>query len=369
MLFSLRSLQIVSLLGCGIGVPLAAAQETTPPTAEQPNTQKAADIGELIKQLDADEFPARQEASQRLAAAGEKAVPELEKATSGESREAAMRAFDILKSHFEKGSPAARDASKAALERLAKADLGSTSRRASEILTPPNPATPNNAPVPGIVGGPIGLRMAVVRAIAGGAGGGVETRVKVENGVKTTEVKDKERQVKIVDDPDKGITMEVTETKDGKEETKKYAAKNADELKTKEPDAHKLFEQYTAKGGAIRFAVAPGFAPAAVPRLAPAIAPPRRVMPAAPPVPGIPIPVPGFPVPAIEIVPAAPLPPALPAKERQEAIDELDKSLQAAEASLKEAFKNAGDDEQAKKAQARLDEVRKQLEKLRESLK
>lgn len=349
MSFSLRSLKIVSLLGCGIGLPLAAAQETTPgaiekPAAEQP--AQPADLAALIKQLDADEFSARQEASQRLAAAGEKAVPELEKATGGESREAAMRAFDILKGHFEKGSPAARDAAKAALERLAKADLGSTSRRASEILTPPAKPATANAPVPGMIAGPVGLRIAVARAVAIGGGGGVETRVKVENGVKTTEVKDKDRQVKIVDDPDKGITMEVTEKKDGKEETKKYEAKNAEELKTKEPEAHKIFEQYTEKGGVIKFGVAPGFAPGgAVPRLVPAIAP-RRLAPA---------------------IPVAP--PALPATEKLEQIDELDKSIQAAEASLKDAFKNAGDNEQAKKAQARLEEVRKQLEKLRESLK
>ena len=41
------------------------------------------------------------------------------------------------------------------------------------------------------------------------------------------------------------IQLEVTETKDGKEETKKYEAKNAEELKTKHPEAHKLYDEYS----------------------------------------------------------------------------------------------------------------------------
>ncbi|QDU26839.1 hypothetical protein ETAA8_19220 [Anatilimnocola aggregata] len=349
---------------CCLTLPTGHAQEAAPPAADKPAA--ATDIAELIKQLDAEEFTARQDASQRLAAAGEQAVPALEKATSGESREASMRAFDILKNHFEKGAPAAKDAAKAALERLAKADLGSASRRASEILTPPQqPATPN-ANVRGFAG-PVGLRIAVARAVAvGGAGGGITTSVKIENGVKTTEVKDKDRQVKIVDDPEKGLQLEVTETKDGKSETKKYEAKNAEELKTKQPEAHKIYEQYAQKDVAIKFGAI------GVGGLAPAIAPRRIVpaLPAAPGAPGIPIPVGGIP---FDLVPAAPVPVPAPVpnpdKAQLESIDALDKSIQAAEASLKEAFKDAADNEQLKQAQARLDEARKQLEKLRQALK
>lgn len=43
--------------------------------------------------------------------------------------------------------------------------------------------------------------------------------------------------------------MEVSEKKDGKETTHKYAAKTADELKKKHPDAHELYEKYAKQAG------------------------------------------------------------------------------------------------------------------------
>jgi exonuclease VII small subunit len=64
------------------------------------------------------------------------------------------------------------------------------------------------------------------------------------NGVKQIEAEEGNRKVKIKDDPNNGIEMEVTETKDGKEATQKYQAKNAEELKKNHPEAHKIYEQY-----------------------------------------------------------------------------------------------------------------------------
>jgi hypothetical protein len=338
----------------------ATAQETS--EAQKPAAAEAAkqpDIATLIKQLDADEYNERQSASAKLAAAGENAVPALEKAASSDSREMSMRAFDILKGHFDKGTPTVKHAAKQALERISKSDLGGASRRAAEALAPPTANIPNNparnarvlpfAPAPG------GIRIAGARVViaAGAVGGGVETKIKVENGVKTTEVKDKDRQVKIVDDPDKGLQLEVTETKDGKETTQKYEAKNADELKTKHAEAHKIYEQYSQKGAEIKIGGF-GFAPA--------------------------VPLPIGPVPAIapaRLVPVAPaLPPmAVPAEiapptKKPDAFEGLDKAIQEAEASLKEALKQSGgDSEQLKRAQLRLEEVRKQLEQLRSAQK
>ena len=42
-----------------------------------------------------------------------------------------------------------------------------------------------------------------------------------------------------------GSKVEITETKDGKPVTRKFEAKNADELKKKHPEAHKLYQQYS----------------------------------------------------------------------------------------------------------------------------
>src|SRR5687767_14924272 len=91
-----------------------AAQESEAKKSESP------DVPALIKQLDADDFAARQDASQRLIAAGEAALPAVEKAVQSESREVATRAFDILKTHVDKGSPGLKDASKQALDRISK---------------------------------------------------------------------------------------------------------------------------------------------------------------------------------------------------------------------------------------------------------
>ncbi len=343
----------VIALSAGWGWP-ASAQEAAPPTTEK-STAAAADFDSLIKQLDAEDFAARQEASQRLAAAGEQAIPVLEKATSSDSRETSVRAFDILKGHFDKGAPGVKDSAKLALERIAKADAGSASRRATEILTPPVVTPPVNGRVGGV---PIagGIRIAGARImVAGGAiGGGVESKIKIEDGVRTTEVKDKDRQVKIVDDPAKGLQLEVTETKDGKETTQKYEAKNAEELKTKNPEAHKIFEQYSQKGAEIKiggFRLVPGAVP-----FAPGILPPRAI-PAIPLIPGIPVPLP------IEIAPAG------AAKEQLKVIELLEKAIADAEASLKQAIKDSGDNEQLKKAQQRLEDARKQVEQLRSTLK
>lgn len=331
----------------------AIAQEAAPaakPAAVADDKQ----IADLLKQLDAEEFDARQKASKDLAELGEKAVSALEKATASDSSEVSMRSFDILRGHFEKGTAGVKDSAKQALERIAKADQGPASKRAGEILNPPAPSVTPVRPGLGrafpVPAG--GIRIAGARVVIAGAaaGGGVETKIKIEDGVKTTEVKDKDRQVKIVDDEGKSLTLEVTETKDGKETTQKYEAKNAEDLKAKHAEAFKIYEQYAAKGGEFKIGgigAVPGFAPAVPLPIAP------RILPA--PVPG----VPAVPVPA----------PELPAKKSLEGFEQLEKSLQEMEAHLKEAAKLGGDAETLKKAQERLDEARKQLEKIRSSLK
>ena len=345
---------VVALILVVISTGFVCGQEASEPpktAAKEP----AIDIAQLIKQLDAEEFSERQAASAKLAEAGESAIPALEKAATGDSREAAMRAFEILKGHFDKSATPVKDAAKQALERLSKSDSGAASRRATEALTPPNPANPpgvRGAFAPGVPGG-IRIGRARIVIAAGAGGGGTETKIRIEDGVKTTEVKDKDRKVKIVDDPAKGLQLEVTETKDGKEETKKYEAKNAEELKTKNAEAHKIYEEYSAKGGEIKiggFGAIPGIpgVPLPIAPVRPAL-PPRIAIPEVPPVP----------------TPPTPIEPA----KKIEGLEALEKAIQQAEASLKEAIKQSGDSEQLKQAQQRLDEVRKQLEQLRDAKK
>jgi hypothetical protein len=254
--------------------------------AQESRSAISPEVEKLIRQLDADDFADRTSASEQLAKLGQEAVPALEAGVSSASPETAMRSFALLQELFEKGNEAAKSAAKAALERLAKGD-GRVSLQAKNLLTPPQPpADPNQA---GIVAG-IGIargrillgrgglaRVAIPVEMAPRAIAAAEVHVARSistsigpDGVKTINVDDNGKKIRIVDDPKKGIEGEYTETKDGKETTQKFAAKDADELKTKHPEAHKLYLQF-AKGEVVR---AEAIAVAGLgPRAAAAVAP------------------------------------------------------------------------------------------------
>ena len=243
------------------------ADETVPASEER--------IAELIERLDAPRFGDRQAAQQELADAGKSALPALERAAASENRETAGRAVEVLEQHFQGDNDALKSAAKESLERLAKHDSESVARRAKDILSPPQPESPQ-PDVPRIPR----LRLGGARIqiqVGGNAGGNVKSlTVKDVNGVKEIEAKEGGSKVKIVDDPAKGIEVEVTETKDGKETTKKYEAKNADELKTKHPEAYKLYEEFSKPPEVPQIpGIPPGVVP--VPGGAPAAGGARRI--------------------------------------------------------------------------------------------
>lgn len=255
------------------GAALAAAQE--PPVAE------------LIKKLEAENFAERQAASDELVKRGKAALPALAEAARSESAETVTRSLDILRQQLEDKDTELQAAAKDALEKLAKGE-GAAARRAAEMLKPKATAAPQQA-VPMAIPLAPGIRVfggggAIRIAAAAADGGGRKVSMKEVDGVKEIDVVEGDRTIKINDDPAKGIKVQVTEKKDGKEETKQYEAKSAAELKEKHPAAHKLYEEYKSGGIAIRFEALPvlpalpgGFAPAPVP----AIAPPVRAVPPA----------------------------------------------------------------------------------------
>jgi hypothetical protein len=231
----------------------ARADDETPKAAaadNQPAAESTADdVAELIKQLDDNRFSQRQAASRKLFAAGKSAIPALAEAAAGNSREVTTRAIDVLKSHLQNGDEASIAAAKEALDKIAQSDNPTAARAAEEALRPKEEP---NAQVPGFPGGGIQIQggqiQIQVQAIAGG--NGKRTSIKIINGVKEIDAQDNDRKVKIIDDPNNGIKIEVTEkNKEGKEETKKYEAKNADELKKNHPDAHKIYEEYSKQQG------------------------------------------------------------------------------------------------------------------------
>jgi hypothetical protein len=305
------------------------------PEAADAKAASAAEIDKLMEQLDSNRFNERQAAQQKLAEIGKAAFPALEKGTQNVSREVAVRSLDILKGQFQGGDEGTKAAAKEVLERLSKNNDATLAKRAGEILDPPKPAA--QVP-PGIVPGRI--------QIVGGAGGNFKkVSIKDVNGVKEIEAEENGKKVKINDDPAKGIKLEVTETKDGKETTQKYEAKDAAELKTKHPEAHKLYEEYSKQPAGIQLRIG-GFPGGAVP--------------------------PGFP--GIPAIPGAPVRAKIPRikilrpDELEAANNSADSALKELESALKTLKDAKAGGEELKKAQEQLEAAKKQVEELKAKL-
>jgi len=226
-------------------------------------------VRDLVRQLDADEFSQREDASRRLAELGAEAIPDLAKAAQGSSPEASARAFAILKKFISGDNPAVQGAAREALSGIAAQReaakknnddaLASAAAKAQEILGQsqaryagqPSVALP--APAPGM----LPPRILLPGRIPGHRVVGNRISVRVVDGTREVEAEEnqddgRKRNVKIVSDPKSGIRMEVTTTKDGKPVTEKYAAKDAESLKKDHPEAHKIYEQYNGAGGAVQ---------------------------------------------------------------------------------------------------------------------
>ena len=87
------------------------------------------------------------------------------------------------------------------------------------------------------------------------AGAGLTRQVRVVNGVTEIEVREAGRKIRINEDPNNGIKIEVSETKDGKETKRTYAAKNAEELKKNHPEGHQLYEKHAKQQGVFQIQV------------------------------------------------------------------------------------------------------------------
>lgn len=213
-----------------------AAEEPAPADAPSP-----AEIATLVEQLDADSFAERQAATDKLGEIGKPAVEALEKAAVGDSLEVIVRAIDILKDLMDADDTATQEAAKAALEQVSGSDRAAAARRAADAL---KEAEAKRAPVANRLGGRIQIAGVAIN-------GARRINVRTVDGVKTIEVEEADRKIKITEDPKDGIKMEVTSKKDGKDVTDKYEAKNAEELKKQHPEAYKIYAQHKQAGGGI----------------------------------------------------------------------------------------------------------------------
>jgi hypothetical protein len=231
----------------------APAKEEAAAAGDQPAGPEQ--ISELIKQLNDDRFAARQDATRKLTQLGKDVVAPLAKAAQGDELEVTTRAFSIFEKLLNGNDAEASTAVRAALKELAESENEVASTRAGKLLAKAAdaPKTPRQGIGRGIFGGPIQLGgnaqiQIQVQAINGQ--GVKKVRIKNVNGAKDITVEEGGKKVQIKETPNAGIKVEVTEkNKDGKEETKKYEAKNAAELKKKHPEAHKLYEKYSKNNG------------------------------------------------------------------------------------------------------------------------
>ncbi len=206
------SVAVVVGLSCWTarGADEPAKTATAGKAAEGGKAPSTEQIAKLVEQLDADRYADRQAASEKLATIGKPAIAALSKAAVGESAEVTIRAIGLLGKFLESSDQETNRAAKATLETIAKSDRQAAARRAQELIKPPATETP----APGGNGIAMGQIQFQVHAIGVGAGGSRKS-MKVVNGVKEIEVEEGGKKVKITDDPQQGIKIEVTSMENG----------------------------------------------------------------------------------------------------------------------------------------------------------
>jgi hypothetical protein len=257
----------------------AVAGENAPATPNQPPEKgtkpavAAESIAQLIEQLDSAKFKDRQKATEKLAVKGKEAIPALEKAAATGNLEVSSRATTLLGGMLKSTDQATAQAAEKSLQKLAGGESPSASRKAKSILEEKNGPKQNDQDVfgpgggiviPGgvIPGGGFGGRIIINggQLNIGGGPGMRSVSVSNVNGVKEIEVSEDGRKIKIQDDPANGIKIESTEKENGKETTKKYEAKNADDLKKNQPAGYEIYKKYVGEqqGNAVQFNIQGG---------------------------------------------------------------------------------------------------------------
>jgi len=275
--------------------PLTLQADGPVPTAEvkaPAATATTAEIAELVKQLDADDFKERQLASEKLSALGKQAIPALSEAAQSTQLELMSQALGILRGFYQDNNAELKAVAKEALEKVAAGTNPNAAQRAKDLLAPPKDNGSNDPNQGNIIAGN-GRGQIIINGAGGigriqiggmpiqiGAGAKVFSKsVSNANGVKTTKVKQDGVEIEITEAKEE-ITVKKTEN--GK--TEEYKAKDADELKKKHPAGHELFEKHAgdknAAGGAINLQIGGNIQ--AVPL-------PAQIMPAIPLQPAIPV--------------------------------------------------------------------------------
>lgn len=235
-----------------LAVAAAVTGETTEKTAETDSATPEAtapDIAQWVKDMDSDTFTVREQAVARLTQAGKAAVGPVAKAAKGDSLEVTTRAIKVLKNLMGATDAPAKAAAITALEKLAKDENHPAGHMAWQALQPRKGPGRGRGIGTGRIF--IGGNVVVGNVVAVGPG-----RVRIAftnvNGDKSIDVTENGKKIKITENKG-GITVTVTDPPQGdkKPKPKQYKAANADELRKKHPEAHKLYEKYAKGRGAV----------------------------------------------------------------------------------------------------------------------
>ncbi len=210
----------------------------------------SAKVDEWIEQLESNRFAIRNRAMQELQRSGLAVIDEVEAIASSGSTEAADRAFEVLKRHHQSSDNALQIAAKEKLKRIAETPDHPKAKQAAEVLdpAPKNSANrPNFRPFPNILPG--NMQIQIQQQMR--AGNGKTTRVRIVNGKKDVTVEENGTKIQVTEDAN-GIKVERTDAK-GKKEKKQY--KDLDELKKKDPEARKVFDEAGVAGNRIQLQI------------------------------------------------------------------------------------------------------------------
>jgi hypothetical protein len=192
----------------------------------------------------------------------------LEATAAAGSRESAVRAFEILKRHFQSGGAELKSPAAEALQRLADSQSFTTAQRARDVLNPP--------PVPTLAVPPQQPQPRFNNFGGFGANGFGFRQVSVSNlnGSRIIEIDERERNIKMETPPRGPIQVTVTDKQNRRNAVRTIEARDLDDLKRKDPEFGRLYEQYQGGAQAQAGALIPGMP---LPfGFAPALPPPAR---------------------------------------------------------------------------------------------
>jgi hypothetical protein len=186
---------------------------------------ETAQIEQWVEQLGSRNLNERRDAIEKLADTDAKAVPSLKKGIEAGNPDSVRSGTLVLRMILRAGSEEGRKAAREALESLSESRLPQVSNAARSALNPADGATPVPARRP------------------------LRVNVNIVNGARTMSVQETDRTVTITDTAGKDITVRIETIENGEPVAKEFKGDNAEDLKTKHPEASELYERYGQLNG------------------------------------------------------------------------------------------------------------------------